>query len=193
VDTTSTKREQIAANLRDKERRELFVDEQIDTGLPFQIRAIRQARDWSQTTLSERAGMAQGAISRLESLSYGKYTLTTLKRLAAAFDVGLVVRFEPFSELVDWESNLSPEDLAVPEYDRDPGLHPTPDVEETAHRYRTEAFTAFDNVVKNPEISRSIVIDAGDHNVRVMKLVLLHGAGHDGATISEGGSLRVMG
>lgn len=131
--TTSVRREQIAATLRDKEERDLFVSEQIDTGLPFQIRAIRQARGWSQKELAERAGMAQEGISRLESLDYGKYTLRTLKRLASAFDVGLVVRFEPFSQLVDWEANLSPKDLAVPDYEHDPGLRPadTTDVETT--------------------------------------------------------------
>jgi len=48
--------------------------------------------------------MPQNAISRLESPDYGKATLTTLKRIASAFDVGLVVRFVPFTEFVDWVS-----------------------------------------------------------------------------------------
>lgn len=48
--------------------------------------------------------MNQNAISRLESLDYGKPTLTTLKRLAAAMDVGLTVRLMPFSEMIDWVS-----------------------------------------------------------------------------------------
>lgn len=62
--------------------------------------------------------MAQGTISRLENPDYGKYTLTTLKRLAAAFDVALVVRFAPFGELLTWADELSPEALAVPAYDQ---------------------------------------------------------------------------
>jgi transcriptional regulator with XRE-family HTH domain len=48
--------------------------------------------------------MPQNAISRLESMSYGKPTITTLKRLASAFDVGLEVRFSPFSKMADWVS-----------------------------------------------------------------------------------------
>jgi hypothetical protein len=48
--------------------------------------------------------MNQNAISRLERPDYGKATLTTLRRLAAAMDVALIVRFVPFSELVDWIS-----------------------------------------------------------------------------------------
>ena len=48
--------------------------------------------------------MNQNAISRLESSNYGKPTITTLKRLAASMDVGLIVRFVPFSEMIDWVS-----------------------------------------------------------------------------------------
>ena len=68
--------------------------------------------------------MTQEGVSRLESLDYGRYTLATLKKLASAFDVALVVRFEPFSQLVDSVVNLSPEDLAVPDFEHDPGLAP---------------------------------------------------------------------
>lgn len=124
--TTSARREQIAASLLDKEYRDLFVTEEIDTGLPFQIRAIRQDRGWSQQELAERVGMTQEAISRLENLNYCKFTLGTLKRLASAFDVALVVRFEPFSRLVDWASNLSPDDLIVPDFTHDASLRQTP-------------------------------------------------------------------
>jgi hypothetical protein len=70
--------------------------------------------------------MTQHAISRLESQGYGKPTLTTLKRLAAAMDVGLIVRFVPFSELVDWVSGtprtnhgLTAAALAVTTYDQE--------------------------------------------------------------------------
>ena len=120
--TTSARREQIAASLRDKEYRDLFVEEEIDTGLPLQIRALRKDRGWSQKDLAQRVGMTQEGVSRLENLDYGKYTLTTLKRLASAFDVALVVRFEPFSRLVDWAVNLSPQDMEVPDFDHDPGF-----------------------------------------------------------------------
>ncbi len=129
--TTSARREQIAASLQDKECRDLFVAEEIDTGLPFQIRALRKDRGWSQRELAERVGMTQEGVSRLENLNYGRFTLATLKRLASVFDVALVVRFEPFSRLVDWTANLSPEDLAVPDYEHDPGLRRAAFIETT--------------------------------------------------------------
>jgi len=39
--------------------------------------------------------------------------------LASAFDVGLVVRFVLFSELVSWEINLSPESLEVLSFEQE--------------------------------------------------------------------------
>ena len=60
-------------------------------------------------------------IYRLENPSYGKPTISTLKRIAAAFDVALTVRFVPYGQLIDWatgtpfvDNGLSPESLAVP-------------------------------------------------------------------------------
>ncbi len=128
----SNRREQIVKSLRDKEYRDLFVSEQIDTGVAFQIRALRKDRGWSQSELAERVGMTQEGVSRLENPDYGKFTYKTLKRLASAFDVALVARFEPFSRLVDWVVNLSPEDLTVPDFERDLGL--VRDIERTTAR-----------------------------------------------------------
>lgn len=122
MSTTFARWRQIADSLSEKEYRDSFVIEEINTGVPFQIRAMRQARGWSQKELAARMGMTQEGVSRLENPDYGKLTLTTLKRLASAFDVGLAVRFVPFSHLVDWAVNFSPNDLAVPDYEHDRGL-----------------------------------------------------------------------
>lgn len=71
---------------------------------------MRDREDWSQQTLAEEAEMTQNAISRLENPFYGKATITTLKRIAAVFDVALVVRFVPFSRLVKWVTGTTFED-----------------------------------------------------------------------------------
>src|SRR5205085_10276915 len=109
----------LLSKLKDKKRRELFVAGQIKTGIPFQIRALRDKRGWTQGDLSKKAGMVQTNISRLESPGYGKVNITTLQRLAAAFDIALVVRFVPFSELIGWVENLSPEQLAPQSFDEE--------------------------------------------------------------------------
>jgi hypothetical protein len=51
-------------------------------------------------------------VSSWEDPNYGKYTLSTLKEVARVFDVGLLVRFVPFSLLVDWTNDLKPDTVA---------------------------------------------------------------------------------
>jgi len=113
----------IARLRRDRKVRAQFVDSHLGKGISHQLRATRDFLGWSQERLAKETGMNQNAISRLESSGYGKPTITTLKRLAAAMDVGLVVRFVPFSELIDWVSGtprkisgLTTSALAVPDF-----------------------------------------------------------------------------
>jgi len=111
---------------RSRESRAAFVSSHVDKTVAFQLRAIRGKQGLSQEQLAEMVGMNQNAISRLESEWYGKSTIRTLKRLAAALDVALVVRFVPYSQLVDWvsgtpfeDTGLSTESLAVPNFDQE--------------------------------------------------------------------------
>jgi transcriptional regulator with XRE-family HTH domain len=115
------RRQRTIEDLKDKEYRDAFAIEHIDTGIPFQIRALRKQKDrkWTQKELAKRARMAQETISRIENPNYGKLTLKTLKRLASVFDVALMVRFVPFSELVGWELSLTPASLEAVDFDKD--------------------------------------------------------------------------
>lgn len=114
-----TRSEQIWKSLEDKEYREAF-NLDVDTGLAFQIRALREKKGWTQAELGEKAGgKAQETISQWENPNYGRYTLGSVKDLAIAFDVGLAVRFVPFSDLVNWNANLTPESIAPPSFDEE--------------------------------------------------------------------------
>lgn len=106
--------------LSNKEYRDAFVSSHIDNGIPFQIKTLRKQRGWTQKELAERIGMKQERISALENPNYSKFTITPLKKIASAFDVALVVRFAPISELVKWELTLSPETLGVVSFEQDP-------------------------------------------------------------------------
>jgi transcriptional regulator with XRE-family HTH domain len=82
-----------------------------------QIRAMRERRRMSQQELAEEVGMGQARISLLENPNYQGLSLATLKRIANAFDVALVVRFEPFSKLFkiidsETEASLAPRGFA---------------------------------------------------------------------------------
>ena len=119
----SRRRNQLAMALRDKEFRDEFVASTISQGIAFQIKESRDARAWSQAELGRRTGKPQPVISQLEDPDYGAYTLKTLRQLASAFDVALVVRFVPFSELLHYSTHLTPDHLAPVEFERDAALH----------------------------------------------------------------------
>jgi len=109
---------------RGKQAREAFVDSHLTKTIAFQIRALRG--DKSQKELADMIGTGANAISRLESLDYGKPSISTLKRIAAALDVALIVRFVPFSQLARWAAGehqtitgLAPETLHPASFERD--------------------------------------------------------------------------
>ncbi len=112
---SDTKRQQVVQKLMSKEYRDAIVAAENSNAISFQIRAMQGERTWTQEKLGELAGMKQGFISRVVNSS-GNYSLGTLRKLASAFDVALIVRFAPFSELVDWMTNLTPERLAPPSF-----------------------------------------------------------------------------
>jgi transcriptional regulator with XRE-family HTH domain len=98
--------------VKDKKYRSRFIAGQIKTGIPFQLRALRSARKLTQKGLGEAAQIPQTVISRIENGSGGNLSVKTLLKLAEAFDVALVIRFEPIDKLIDWADSLSPEVLA---------------------------------------------------------------------------------
>ncbi len=109
--TSSDKLKQLAQRLRSKEYRDALVEAEIANGIAFQIRAMQAERGWTQEQLGDSAGMKQESISRLVNSS-GNSSLNTLRRMASAFDVALIVRFVPFSQLLEWTGNLSRDRLA---------------------------------------------------------------------------------
>jgi hypothetical protein len=89
------------------------VSENIKRIVPFQIRTMRDEREWSQGQAGKAIGKPQNVISRLESLNYGKLSLQTLVEVAQGFDVGLLIKFVPFSRLVKEYEDLSANALSA--------------------------------------------------------------------------------
>ncbi len=113
----SSELRELMNSLADEEYRREFVSENIATGLAFQIRHLRDSRGWTQAELAQHIDKAQQeTISQWEDPNYGRYSVSTLKKLAAAFDVALSVRFVRFSELADWALHLTPQRLAPPDF-----------------------------------------------------------------------------
>ena len=122
-ESIDTIRTQLWEKMRDKPYRDTFVAAHLSTNIAAQIQTIREQRGWTKKQLAQNTGMSPSRITVMEDPSYEKFTLTTLKRLASAFDVALIARFTPFSDLVDWVADLSPEKLEAPEFEKDSLSH----------------------------------------------------------------------
>jgi len=114
--------------IRGKDTRAKFLDSHLKKGIAFQVQALRGREKWTQGQLAAKLGSNQNAVYRLENPNYGRQTITTLRKVAAVFDVALVVRFVPFSQLVDWVSGtphldpgLTPNALEVPDFQSELG------------------------------------------------------------------------
>jgi transcriptional regulator with XRE-family HTH domain len=112
----SDKERQIRDSLTNREYREALAVEHVNTTLAIQIRMMRENQQWKQSDLAARLGKHQETVSQWEDPDYGRHTMTTLKALAAAFDVALLVKFIPFSELVQDMVNLSETRLSPPSF-----------------------------------------------------------------------------
>lgn len=128
-------RESIVQRLkRGKDARTRFLESHLNKSLAFQIRSLRDAEGWTQAEFAEKLGIghANNVSARLENPKYGKQTLTTLKKIAATCDVGLVVWFVPWHRLASWASGtpytdlgLSPGFYNIPPFHKDPELSGT--------------------------------------------------------------------
>ena len=123
----TNKKEQIWESLQDPEYRTKFIEEHINVGIAFQLRSLRNRQHLTQAQLAQLMGnkCGQPTISEWENPNYGKYTLAKLKDLAKAFDVGLLVRFVPFSKLIDWTIGINSEDIAPPNFAEEQSLFTT--------------------------------------------------------------------
>jgi hypothetical protein len=58
----------------------------------------------------------QPRFSLMEKPGYGNFSLNTLKRLASIFNVGLIVSFVPYSEMIEFTDAFSRKRLAIPSF-----------------------------------------------------------------------------
>lgn len=112
-----TTKQQLNDLIKDEDFRREFVADYVQEMLSAQIKALREDRQWTQQELGDAAeGMKQAQVSRLENPDYSGATINSLKRLANAFDLGLVVSFVRFSEFLDRITMQSPSQLVPPSY-----------------------------------------------------------------------------
>jgi len=96
---------------KDKEYAHAYVKEFLNASIATQIKVLREQRGWEQQELASITGMRQPRISLLENINYSMWSISTLQKLAEAFDVTLIVSFETFSDRITDMHNLSRESL----------------------------------------------------------------------------------
>lgn len=116
--STATIKRDLLNSMRDREFRAAFNLENVYTTICFQLRALREQRGMSQGAFGRNVRMAQERISILEDPNAEtKPTLNTLLRLADGLDVGLEVRFVPFSKVLDRGTDTDMRELQVDSFE----------------------------------------------------------------------------
>ena len=115
----SDRSNKISKLLENASSRASYIRSKLNVNIPSQIRASRRRRDWTQGELAQIADMKQSRISAIETPGAVKFNLETLIRLAAAFRVGLQVKFVPFSEMLRWENWFSQDTFDVTTIEND--------------------------------------------------------------------------
>jgi transcriptional regulator with XRE-family HTH domain len=105
--------ERLVQEFADKDYAHAYMESHAVSRLAAQLHALRKQRNWSQQQLAERSGIAQERISKIENADFTSITLSTLNKLARAFDVDVRVAFESFSQGILDVVNLSPKALEV--------------------------------------------------------------------------------
>jgi transcriptional regulator with XRE-family HTH domain len=108
--------------LQRKSFRHAYLAQHVKRGIAYQIRALRDQRQWRQGNFAKILGKPQSVAHRLEDPDYGKYTLQTLLEIANVFDVALEVRFVSYSSFIRGTRDVSIPSMQVPSFNDDAGF-----------------------------------------------------------------------
>ncbi len=113
-------RDRLLKRFRSFRYRHVYSDEFTDAFIATQIRVLREQRDLKQQALADLSGMRQSQISELEDVNNRSWKVSTLKKLAKAFDLVLVVRFEEFGKVLPDIGRLDRQHLERSSFKDDP-------------------------------------------------------------------------
>jgi transcriptional regulator with XRE-family HTH domain len=119
----SESRDMLREEFQDKEYRQTYAEDFLNTKIATQIRVLREQRGWTQAELADMIGTKQAGVSRLENVNYSGWKIETLKKIARAFDVVFNAGFESFGKLLDEAEEFSREALEKPSFEHDPDWH----------------------------------------------------------------------
>ena len=93
-------REFLKEELKDKEFEKSFYEGLEKARIAIEISLFREKKCLTQAKLAELIGTSQSAIARLEDTDYKAYSLSTLRKIADALDLELVVSLREKGEAI---------------------------------------------------------------------------------------------
>ena len=115
-------RQSLLEDFHDPEFRQIYLRDFLNSLISTQIRVLREDRNLSQAQLAASIGTTQPAVSAHESPDKDSWSIATLRKLAEAFDVALIVKFESFGKALNEITGFSRESLSVPSFEDDPAF-----------------------------------------------------------------------
>jgi transcriptional regulator with XRE-family HTH domain len=110
-------------NFKDEDYRHIYTNGLIDSKIATQLKVLREEIFGTQERLAEKAGMRQARISVMEDVNYSSWSLSTLRRLAKAFDLYVDVEFKEFGTIGRQLDELSRNYLSRRPFKDDPIFH----------------------------------------------------------------------
>src|SRR5215813_3341105 len=129
----SESRDELKKEFQDKDYREAYAEDFLNTSIATQIVVLREQRGLTQGQLAQEIGTHQAGVSRIENVNYSVWNVRTLKKIAFALGVRLKISFETFSSLLDEAEAFSRKSLERPKFEEDPIF------QETARKIAAEA------------------------------------------------------
>ena len=83
-----------------KRERHGYMIKKLRMDIAYQVKLLRAQRGLTQKDLADKVGTEQAVISQLENWNRPFPTVKTLKTIASALDVALIVRFDNWDEVV---------------------------------------------------------------------------------------------
>jgi len=127
--------EKLAKNLsQGQDYRDAYSEAFSNEYLAAQIQVLRKQRGWTQAQLGEKIGSNQGRVSVYEDEEYGKWSLETLRKMAAVFGLWVKVSFESHGTLVHEATHFQPQKLLRNGFEEDAEIRRWLELDEPASR-----------------------------------------------------------
>ena len=140
--------------LEKKSYRDGYVQAQKAVGLAFQISALRKSKRWTEEELADRCGWSKDRQIEIETVGGDEFTWETLQALASAFDIGIIVKFASFGEMIEEEDSFDPNTFDVLSFNED-GLGQTKPKRLKSAQVDSVVLKLVSNVAEEKAVSRA--------------------------------------